>query len=95
MNDNEIIIKYKVKNEEKIKLFGYSFVELNKNKCKLKINNITSELKEYYTIENELNLTELEIKLIGINNIILAICLMDVNHYYQYLIIGIPLKLHI
>ena len=47
----EIIIKYKI-NNSKIKLFGKKFVDNNKNNCKIEINNVVEELKEFHEIEN-------------------------------------------
>ena len=69
MNNNIIVIKYNIENKKRIKLFGQAFVKENKDKCKLEINNLLIDLIDYYKIENDLNLKELEIKLIGINNI--------------------------
>ena len=65
---DQLIIKYKIKDEKKIKLFGKGFIENNKNICKIIINNKEIPLSEYYIIENESQF-ELELKLIGINNI--------------------------
>ena len=64
----ELIIKYQIKDEKKIKLFGKEFVGNNKNICKIIINNKEIPLSEYYIIENE-SKSELELKLTGINNI--------------------------
>ena len=69
MDINKIKIKYKVNKEKKIRLFGKIFVEENKNKCKIKINKIKNELKEYYEIEDTSNIEEINIYLIGIKNI--------------------------
>ena len=68
-DNNKIIIKYKIKYKERIRLFGYKFIKENKNKCKLEANGIIEELKEYYENEQILNNEEVEIKLIGINDI--------------------------
>ena len=64
-----IVIKYNIENKKRIKIFGQGFVKENKDNCKLEINNLLIDLIDYYKIENDLNLKELEIKLIGINNI--------------------------
>ena len=43
---NEMIIIYKIKNKNRIRIFGKNFVKNNKKKCKIIINN-----KEYDLIE--------------------------------------------
>ena len=49
----EITLYYKIENNKRIRLFGNNFVRNNKDKCKLKINEIEKELNIYYVIENE------------------------------------------
>ena len=68
-DNNKILIKYKIKYKERIRLFGYKFIKGNKNKYKLEVNGIIDELNEYYENEEKLNNEEVEIKLIGINDI--------------------------
>ena len=48
---NEIIIKYKVANK-RIRLFGNEFVNNNKEKCKIIIDEKEYELKAYHEFEN-------------------------------------------
>ena len=64
----EINIIYRIKYKECIRLFGYKFVENNKNICKMIIEDKEYELIEKYDIVN-FNNNILEIKLKGINNI--------------------------
>ena len=66
----EIIIKYKIDSQKRIKIFGNKFVKNNKKNCKIKVKKKEKEIIDYYEInlENEKN-NELEIILIGINNI--------------------------
>ena len=68
---NEILIKYLVKKDDKkINIFGYDFVENNKDKCKYIYENKEFELTEEFDISNYNKSKEiLEIKLTGINNI--------------------------
>ena len=54
----------------KIKIFGEEFVKNNKNKCKIIINDKENELIEEYKIKDN-NKNKLEIKLIGINNLLI------------------------
>ena len=69
--EEEIIIRYKIKNEKRIRIFGNKFVENNKNRCKVKVKEEIIEIKEYYYInEDEKENEYLDILLIGINNII-------------------------
>ena len=69
---NEINIIYDIeecnKKEGKIKIFGKYFVNNNKNKCKIIINDKENELIEEYNIKDN-NKKKLEIKLIGIDKI--------------------------
>ena len=61
---------YGCKNLKKIKIFGFEFVEKNKNKCKIIYNNITKEITEYINInENDIKKQNIEIKLIDIQNV--------------------------
>ena len=68
MNQNIFILKYKVEDNKKyIKLFGNNFVYENKDKCKIEVNDKQKQINQFYRIED--NLKELEIKIIGNNNI--------------------------
>ena len=66
--ENSISIKYKINDLEKILIFGKIFVKNNKKICKIYIDGDEKELSEYYY--NESKEDEIEIKLLGINNII-------------------------
>ena len=69
--DNSIInIIYDInkQNKENINIFGKKFVENNKNKCRMIIDNKEYEISEKYNIKNY-NKNKLEIKLKGINNV--------------------------
>ena len=103
-NNNEINdylqITYKIdKYDKKIKLFGKNFVENNKYHCNIKYENKLINLIEYFDISQHNNLKDkLEIRLIGINNIINASYMFDiVVHYYLFLIFqnGILIELQI
>ena len=61
--NQEIIIRYKILNNKKIKIFGEQFIKNNKKNCKIIINNENKEITEYYFDEKE-NKEELEVKLI-------------------------------
>ena len=50
---NEIIIKYQIGKEDKIRLFGDKFVEINKRNFEILINNNIYELNSFYKIKNE------------------------------------------
>ena len=54
--------------EENIRIFGNEFVENNKNKCKMIIDNKEYKITEKYNISNYNN-NKLEIKLKGIDNV--------------------------
>jgi len=54
--------------QENIRIFGDIFVENNKNKCKIIIDNKELEIAEKYNIE-KYNNNKLEIELKGINNV--------------------------
>ena len=57
-------IIYKIKDEEKIKLFGSSFIGNNKNKCKIIIENKEQDIIEFIKINEEMRKKGiLEIKL--------------------------------
>jgi len=67
---SEINIIYDIKKENKIRIFGAKFVENNRNKCKMIIDNKEYEIAEYFNIENyKNNDNKLKIILKGINNI--------------------------
>ena len=66
---SEINIIYGIKKDDKyIKIFGNIFVENNKNKCKMMIDNKEYEITEKYCVNNN-NHNKLYIKLKGINNV--------------------------
>ena len=54
-NKNISILKYSNENKKKIKIFGNLFVEENKKKCRIIINNKKKELKNYITINKKKN----------------------------------------
>jgi len=60
---NEILIKYKIGKEDKVRIFGDYFVENNKNNFEMIINNINYELDSFYKIKNEKENDILKIKL--------------------------------
>ena len=64
---DEINIKYKIKDQEEIKIFGKEFVKNNKNICKIIYEDKEYDLSEYIKINNKKE--KLEIKLNGISNI--------------------------
>jgi hypothetical protein len=75
-NNNEMIIKYKIEDEESIKIFGEEFVTNNKDFCKIII----------YGKESEL-CSEIEQKLIMINKEkTFVIKLIDINEIIYFLI---------
>jgi hypothetical protein len=66
---NSITLIYKINEKDsKIKIFGYDFVENNKENCYILYKNENYNLCEYLTGKINLNDT-LKIKLVGINNI--------------------------
>ena len=68
-NDTNNIIKYKIKKgEEKIKIFGNTFVNNNKDNCKIICDKKEYDLKEYFDI-NECKNDILEIQLKIVNNL--------------------------
>ena len=66
---NEIIIKYKVGKEDKIRIFGDDFVKNNKENFNMIINDKKYELDSFYKIKNEKENEILKIKLKQINNV--------------------------
>ena len=52
---SEINIIYDIKEENNINIFGFKFVENNKNICKMIIDNNEYEISEKYNIENKMN----------------------------------------
>ena len=62
------MIKYLINHDKYIRIFGKKFVNNNKDKVKIFINEIGIDLAEYYKI-NKSNNKNISIKLIGINNI--------------------------
>ena len=70
-NIGYIIINYNIsENESKIKLFGNKFVMNNKNNCHIIYEDNNYNLMEYLELKNIGKKQTLEIKLIGMNNII-------------------------
>ena len=71
LNQMTIIYKINPKNP-RIKLFGHKFVENNKNKCKIIINDKLQDIIEHFTITDQIqyNNNELIIKLIETSKII-------------------------
>ena len=66
-NKNISILEYFIENKKIIKIFGNEFIEENKNKCRIIINNKENELKNYITINKK---KEVKIKLEIYTNII-------------------------
>ena len=66
---SEINIIYDIKKGINIRIFGYNFVENNKNICKMIIDNKEYEITERYNIKKNNNNSKLKIILKGINNI--------------------------
>ena len=72
-------LEYKTINRDKIKLFHNSFVELNKDKCKMMCGEKKYELTEYFELKNNFaDNTSIKIQL-GINNNITDIS----NMFYE------------
>ena len=65
---NEMTIKYTIKEDKKIQIFGGEFVKNNKDKCKILINGKEQELYQYLDTQN-LKKKTVEIKLIEIKKI--------------------------
>ena len=71
-----IIINYTInENDEKIKIFGEDFVKNNKNICQIIYEDECYKLTEFLEVKKIGRSKILEIKLIGINNIIDASCM--------------------
>ena len=66
--NGEITMIYNINNEDKVKIFGETFVNNNKDKCKIIYEHQEYNLTEKFNINN-INKNKLEIKLKGINNI--------------------------
>ena len=66
---NEIVIKYKIGKENRIRVFGDTFVENNKSNFKMVIDNKDYEIDSFYNVENKRESDILEIKLKQINNV--------------------------
>ena len=67
--NNEMTIKYLIKEDKKIQIFGGEFVKKNKGKCKIIINNTEKELYQYLDTKNLKKIKIIEIKLIEIKTI--------------------------
>ena len=65
---NDIIIKYKINNKNKIRIFGEEFVSNNKDNCQIIYEYKKYKLSEYFKFNNPEN-NIFEIILTGINNI--------------------------
>ena len=65
---SEINIIYDINEGHNVNIFGYTFVENNKNICKMIIDNKEYKITENYNIKNK-NDKRLIIKLKGINNV--------------------------
>jgi len=60
---NEIIVKYQIGKENRIRIFGDTFVKNNKSNFQMIINNNQYELDSFYTIKNEKENEILKVKL--------------------------------
>ena len=60
---------YDIKEDKNVNIFGYKFVENNKEICKMIINNKEYELTTIYNIKSNYNNNLLKVKLKGINEI--------------------------
>ena len=69
LSNNIMTIKYLIKEEKKIQIFGRDFVKKNKGKCKIIINNTEQELYQYLDTKNLNGIKSIEIKLIEIKTI--------------------------
>ena len=82
MKLNKIKIIYDIKDKKKIKLFGYEFVQENKNNCYIIINGKKEYICEYFTINDKIqNKNLLEIELIEIKKIVNMQHLFGDNNY--------------
>ena len=81
-NDNisEITIIYIIQ-EDAFNIFGYEFVKNNKNNCKIEIDNIEMEITDSYSANDNIDKTELKIKLKGINK------LTDLSYMFNWMYI--------
>ena len=69
--DNYISCEYKINNKnEKLLIFGLGFVGKNENNCKIVYEDKVINLIEKIKIEENYNKNKLEVKLVGIKNII-------------------------
>ena len=71
-----IIYDVNQQNNNEINIFGYEFVENNKNICKMIIDNMEYEIREKYNIENYNN-NKLYIKLEGIDKVTDMSCMFS------------------
>ena len=79
MGENELILKYKKEKDFKeIRLFGNQFFCRYKDKLKIIIDDKEIKLIEIYKMDDNSQIEELEIKLLGINNII------DASYMFQH-----------
>ena len=84
-------IKYEINKEEnKLRIFGDTFIKNNYNNCKLILNGKVNKLVSHLDIKKiKINKNRIEIKLRGIKNIIFADEMLfncsSVNHYLIYL----------
>ena len=67
-NNQEILIKYLINDEKKIKLFGSKFIENNKKRCKIIINDEEKEICQYLDIQENIitkdtNILQIKLKL--------------------------------
>jgi len=69
LSNNVMTIKYLIREEKKIQIFGRDFVKNNKGKCKIFINNTEQELYQYLDTKNLNDIKSIEIKLIEIKTI--------------------------
>ena len=69
LSKNVMTIKYLIREEKKIQIFGRDFVKKNKGKCKIIINNTQQELYQYLDTKNLNGIKSIEIKLIEIKTI--------------------------
>ena len=67
---NVITMNYNIGNENIIKILGKTFVDNNKDKCKIIVEGIKKELTEYLELTNEQKIKKtIELKLIDIENV--------------------------